>query len=136
MRIDYTMAALLLLLGIGLWGGLSVSYTNFTGQQACPQVAGLAICYIVTLAYGLMLVSLFLKRKSLHRIVFFPAWGVTFLIALSGSGLELSQGGVCPATSFHLPLCYVSLAMCLAIMAFYWLNRRNSSASRSPDYEA
>ena len=75
MRVDYSMAALLLLLGIGLWGGLSVSYTNFTGQQACPHLAGLAICYIVTLAYGLMLIALFLRGKSLHRITFFYRLG-------------------------------------------------------------
>ncbi len=51
-------------------------------------------------------------------------WEVTFLVALSGSGLELSQGSLCPATSFQLPLCYVSLAVRLATMAIYWLNRR------------
>jgi L-asparagine transporter-like permease len=51
------------------------------------------------------------------------AWVVTFLIALLGSGLELSQGGVCPTTSFLLPLCYVSLAMCLVIMGIYLVAR-------------
>ena len=131
MRVDYTKLPLLLLLGVGLWGGLSVSHTNFTGQQACPHLVGLAICYVVTLAYGLMLVSLFLRRKSLHHIVFFPAWGITFLIALSGTGLELIMGDVCPATSFRLPLCYVSLAMCLAIWIFYWLDR-SAKNSRLP----
>ncbi len=75
MRVDYTIVALLLLLGVGFWGGLSVSHTNFTGQQTCPHLVGLAICYVVTLAYGLMLVSLFLRRKNLHHIVFFPPGG-------------------------------------------------------------
>jgi hypothetical protein len=113
------LAFLLLLIGIGFWGGLSVSYANLTGAQACPHLAGIAICYVVAIAYGSMLVSLLLKRSALHYTIFSVAWGITFLIALSGSGLELSQEGVCPVTSFQLPLCYVSLALCLAIMASY-----------------
>ncbi|GBF30011.1 hypothetical protein MnTg03_01588 [bacterium MnTg03] len=55
--------------------------------------------------------------------MFLAAWGITVLIALLGSGFELSQGGVCPTTSFLLPLCYVSLAMCLAIMGIYLVAR-------------
>ena len=118
MRLNIRIPTLLLLVVIGFWGGLSVSYTNLIGQHACPHLAGLAICYVVTIAYGLMLVSLFLKL-AIHYVLFLSAWGVTFLIALLGSGLELSKGGVCPTTSFMLPLCYVSLAMCLAIMGLY-----------------
>jgi hypothetical protein len=117
------MAFLLLLIGIGFWGSLNVSYANLTGAQACPHLAGIAICYVVAIAYGSMLASLLLKRSALHYAMFSGAWGITFLIALSGSGLELSQGGVCPVTSFQLPLCYVSLALCLAIMAFYLFAR-------------
>jgi hypothetical protein len=86
------MAFLLLLIGIGFWGGLSVSYANLTGAQACPHLAGIAICYVVAIAYGSMLASLLLRRAVLHYTVFFAAWAITFLIALSGSGLELSQG--------------------------------------------
>jgi hypothetical protein len=119
MRSKLAMTVLLPLLGIGFWGALSVSYTNLTGAQNCPHLAGIAICYVVAIAYGSMLVSLLLKRSAHHYTIFSVAWGITFLIALSGSGLELSQGGVCPITSFQLPLCYVSLALCLAIMASY-----------------
>ena len=66
-----------------------------------------------------MLASLFLRHAMLHHTLFYVAWGVSFLVAMPGSGLELSRGGICPATSFGLPLCYVSLAMCLAIMVIY-----------------
>ena len=123
MRLNFTITALLLLIGIGFWGGLSVSYANLTGEQACPHLAGLAICYVVAIAYGSMLTSLFLRQPALHYAMFLAAWVVTFLIALLGSGLELSQGGVCPTTSFLLPLCYVSLAMCLVIMGIYLVAR-------------
>ncbi len=123
MRLNFTITALLLLIGIGFWGGLSVSYANLTGEQACPHLTGLAICYIVAIAYGSMLASLFLRQPALHYAMFLAAWGITVLIALLGSGLELSQGGVCPTTSFLLPLCYVSLAMCLAIMGIYLVAR-------------
>lgn len=119
MRLNFTIAVLLLLIGIGFWGGLNVSYANLTGARACPHLAGLAICYVVAIAYGAMLASLFLRHTLLHQALFFVAWGVSFLVAMLGSGLELSRGGICPATSFRLPLCYVSLAICLAIMVVY-----------------
>ena len=133
MRFSVTTAALLSIPGIGFWGGLSVSYANFTAQQACPHLAGLAICYIVTIAYGLMLITLFMKRSRLHTILFCAAWIVTFLIALSGSVLEIIHGAVCPTTSFMLPLCYLSLAMCLAIAALYSIDRFWQNARPADD---
>jgi hypothetical protein len=133
MRFSVTTMALLSILGIGFWGGLSVSYANFTAQQACPHLAGLAICYIVTIAYGLMLIALFMKRSRLHTILFLGAWIVTFLIALSGSVLEIIHGAVCPTTSFMLPLCYLSLAMCLAIAALYSIDRFWQNARPADD---
>jgi hypothetical protein len=133
MRLSVTTAALLSILGIGLWGGVSVSYANFTAQQACPHLAGLAICYIVTIAYGLMLITLFMKRSRLHTILFFAAWSITFLFALSGSVLEIIHGAVCPTTSFMLPLCYLSLAMCLAIAELYSIDRFCQNARPADD---
>lgn len=122
MRSLLAKAVLLLLIGIGFWGSLSVSYANFTGEQACPDLAGLAICYVVAIAYGSMLASLFL-RHGLHFTIFLGAWGITFLIAMLGSGLELVHGGQCPVSALQLPLCYVSLALCLAIMGIYLVAR-------------
>jgi hypothetical protein len=133
MRLSVTTAALLSVLGIGLWGGLNVSYANFTAQQGCPHLAGLAICYIVTIAYGLMLITLFMKRSRLHTILFFAAWITTFLIALSGSVLEFIHGAVCPTSSFMLPLCYLSLAMCLAIAGLYSIDRFWQNARPADD---
>ena len=132
-RLNATTAALLSVLGIGLWGGLSVSHANFTTEQACPHLAGLAICYIVTIAYGLMLIALFMKRTRFHFVLFACAWLVTFLIALSGSVLEFSRGAVCPTTSFMMPLCYLSLAMCLAIAALYSIDRFWQDARSADD---
>lgn len=128
MRSKIITLALLSILGVGFFGGLSVSWKNFTTQQVCPHFAGLAICYIVTIAYGLMLLALSVKQTTLRVILFFSAWGTTFAIALSGSILEFGQGGVCPTTSFPgisllLPLCYVSLSMCLTVLALYFMNR-------------
>lgn len=114
------------LIGFGFFGGLNVSYVNFTGEQACPNVAGLAICYVVTLAYGVMLVSLFIKKATFHSGLFLPAWGITFFIALYGSSLELIQGDVCPKASNLIPLCFVSLAMCLVIVTLYIIRRRKT----------
>lgn len=110
------------LIGFGFLAGINVSYVNFNGQQACPNMAGIAICYIVTIAYGLMFVSLFVQKEMLRSILFFSAWCIALLIALSGTGLELIKGGICPKTEGMLPLCYVSLAMCLVIVILFIRN--------------
>ena len=97
MRLNFTITALLLLIGIGFWGGLSVSYANLTGEQACPHLAGLAICYVVAIAYGSMLTSLFLRQPALHYAMFLAAWVVTFLasprsISINGDAVVVGGG--------------------------------------------
>ncbi len=121
----YKIATILLwlLIGFGFLGGLNVSYANFIGQQACPNVAGIAICYVVMIAYGLMFVSLFMQKAVLRASLFFPAWGITFLIALFGTSLELTNGDVCPKTYNILPLCFMSLALCLIIITLFKLGQ-------------
>lgn len=123
MRIKIVTVLLWVFIGFGLLGGINVSYANFTGTQACPNVAGVAICYLVTIAYALMLISL-LMQKTVYRFgLFISAWSITFLIALFGTGLELSIGSVCPKMDNLLPLCFVSLVLCLVIVSLY-LTRR------------
>jgi hypothetical protein len=123
MRYKIATTLLCLLIGFGFLGGLNVSYANFTGDHLCPHIAGLVICYVVTIAYGLMFVSLFIQKAVLRVSLFLPAWGITFLIALTGTSLELTKGDVCPKTTGLIPLCFVSLAMCLLIIVLYFTGK-------------
>ena len=129
MRHKITTPLLWALIGFGFLGALNVSYFNYIGEQPCPKAAGLSICYVVTLAYGLMLVSLFIKEAIYHSGVFLPAWSITFFIALYGSSLELTVGDTCPRAGNLMPLCYVSLAMCLLIVTINIFHRQSVNIS-------
>ena len=121
---DFVLCALLLL---GLVGGAKVSYANFTGS-ACPYIAFVPICYVVTAAYALMLAAIAIRHHGCRHHFFVIGWGVAFVIALTGSVLEVvAGGGVCPTTGGSLrggsagsvPLCFASLALLIVILVLF-----------------
>ena len=124
-------AILWLLIIAGLWGALRVSYTTLTGTAPCPDLAGLPICYLVAIGYLAMLAAQVLSPGKLKSRLFYPGWALVFLIAVLGTGSELAIGDVCPRSGSGMPLCYFSLALCLAIMLFYWFTSRSGAGGRS-----
>lgn len=101
---------------IGLYGAINLSYITVTGGASCPTVFGLPACYIVALAYGLMLLAFFRKIHSWSSYMFISGLGIAVSFALPASLIELFRAGTCPSSSSGLPLCYLSLALCLLIM--------------------
>ena len=126
--VDYL---LWLLLAIGLIGALKVSYENYTGTP-CPQVLIVPICYVVLIGYTLMVLSVIINHNGCRHYFFASGWALAASIALIGSIAEFfSAGGVCPASGAAgsgirgvtggggLPLCYVSLALLIAILVLF-----------------
>ena len=112
----------LLVLG-GLWGGVRVSHATLTGAAPCPDAAGVPICYAVTLGYLAMLIALFPVPERVRIGLFYPAWALVALIAITGTGFELVAGNVCPRNDGGTPMCYFSLALCMAIIMLYAADR-------------
>jgi len=120
--------ALLALLVIGFFGALKVSFANFGGSP-CPHIWIVPVCYVVLMAYGLMIASVVIRHNGCKHYFFCAGWGTAFVIALIGSIAELfAGGGVCPtsgsggirgASSGSIPLCYASLAMLLIILVLF-----------------
>ena len=120
--------ALWILVSIGFLGALNVSYANFTGK-VCPQIGIVPICYIVLIAYALMIIAMVVRNHRCKHYAFCVGWGTAFVIALAGSGAEiLGGGGVCPTTSGgsirgassgSIPMCYVSLALTIVILVLF-----------------
>ena len=119
---------LLVLLSIGLYGALSVSYLTVTGIAPCPSVAKLPACFIVTIGYFLMLVATFFNNKLNAKWLFIIGWSPVVLLALVGSLLELSQGDICPKSSMGIALCYVSLSFVIMVAALFWLLDKMSTS--------
>ena len=115
------------LLIFGFVSVAKVSLDNFNGL-ACPNLLSLPVCYIVTAAYGLMLGSLIINHNGCKHHFFCLGWGIAFVIALFASLAEMfAGGGVCPSssgglragTSAGIPLCYLSLAILVAILVLF-----------------
>lgn len=119
---------LLALVLIGLIGALRISYANYLGS-VCPHIFLVPVCYVVTAAYALMFLALAIAEINSKHYLFVTGWGLAFVVALAGSASEFfSGGGVCPgsggarmggASGSGLPLCYLSLAMLIVILALF-----------------
>lgn len=112
---------------IGFVSVAKVSFDNINGL-ACPSLLTIPVCYIVTVAYGLMLGSLIIKHNGCKHHFFCIGWGVAFVIALLASFAEMfGGGGVCPSSSgglragssIGIPLCYISLAILIVILILF-----------------
>ena len=122
--ITYPLWALVI---FGFISAAKLSLDNFNGR-ACPSLLSMPVCYIVTIAYGLMLASLIINHNGCKHHFFCIGWGVAFVIALFASLAEVfAGGGVCPSSSGGLragsaagiPLCYISLAFLVVILVLF-----------------
>jgi hypothetical protein len=111
-----------LLIVAGLWSSLRLSFLTVTGKAPCPDVLGVPLCYLVALGYLSMFASQIPSLGRLKSWLFNPAWTLVFLIAISGTGIEVVVGDACPITDGGVPMCYISLAFCTVIFLLYWLD--------------
>ena len=118
---------LCLILFFGFFGAAKVSYDNLSGN-ACPAFAGIPICYVVLVAYALMIAGLAIKERHCKHYFFSTGWAVAFVIALLGSLAELfAGGGVCPSTGSSgirgattgIPMCYISLGFLIVVLLLF-----------------
>ena len=98
-----------LLLLVGLYGALSVSYTTLSGGTPCPELSGIRVCYLVTLAYSMMIASMLVRHPVGSLGLFVAGWLIAFGFAALGSFFQVTRGDTCPVSSSGLPLCYASL---------------------------
>ena len=123
--LGYVIKILLwLVLAVGLYGALSVSYTTITGTDPCPDVQGLPACFVVTVGYLMMVTSLVISNFGWKKRMFLSGWLVVFLIAVTGTLLEIMNGNTCPHSADGLPLCYVSLAFSILILMLNFVNQK------------
>ncbi len=135
---------LLLLVLTGVVGAALLSIDNLNGK-ACPAVAAIPVCYIVLVAYLLILAGVLLNARRIASLqqsgfsslispfsLFGLGWGVAFAIAVIASVAELlSDTPICPQAAAGdagwlatIPRCYLSALLLLLIMFFYWLLNR------------
>jgi len=109
----YWITTITLLFAIN--GSLQLSWQDWTKKDVCPKLLGLPVCYIVFVFFIVAGLWHAFPSDSSNNI-YFALVAVPTFIALGGTIMELSKRKVCPRTSRDIPMCYISLAMCLTLL--------------------
>ena len=124
----FQVSGLLLLLSgliiFGLYGAGVLSYNTLMGVNPCPMALVIRACYLVFFAYLAMGSAQFIRGGRVSRILFWIGWILAFGFAAFGSSAEIIQGDVCPivqTAGLNIPMCYISLALCIAIASLYMI---------------
>ena len=111
---------------LGFWGATSLSIEEWGTAGSCPDI-GVPACYLVAVAYFLILVSCINLAKSTYRKLFFTGVTVVLGLAVVGSFRQAMGMAQCPQTGSGFPMCYISLSMALAITIAFFVKDRLSS---------
>lgn len=95
---------------------------EWLGQEGCPNVGPLPVCYLVAVCYALMGCAALINPRKL-AIAFVIGWVPVFLLALSGSVLEVMGRDTCPDAPNGVPMCFYSLALATVLVPLFWLAR-------------
>lgn len=109
------------LAGVCLWvlsRIVPISIAQFETGNSCPKVLTVPACYVVTFGYSAMLLAAAIWWRNL-KWVFLAGAVPVFLIAMTGTAVEISGTPICPRSDFGLPLCFVSLAIVLGVSALF-----------------
>ncbi len=119
---------ILAIAGLGFWGATSLSIQEWGVPGACPNI-GVPACYLVAVAYLLILVSCINHGKKLYRKLFYTGLAVVMGLAIGGSAMQVTGMGQCPQTGTGFPMCYVSLMMSVTIAVAFIIKRKISPRS-------
>ena len=108
----YMIIALLLFV---IYGSFTLSLNNFRKKNVCPKVLGIPACYLVfSFFVGALFIHILNTNSSTLYYLFIA---VPFLLALTGTLTELSGKAICPRTPNGIPMCFISLGFCSALIA-------------------
>ena len=91
--------------------------------SGCPDIGPVPACYVVAGCYALMgIVAIFHPVRL--QVIYWTGWAPVFLLALSGSVLEISGTPTCPAAANGTPMCFYSLALATVLAVLFIVTLR------------
>ena len=122
LRISIIILALLGFIGVS-----KISYIHYIGEESCPMIGILPACYLIFIAYAMVVVSMFPKIKK-AKTVFIIGWLPIIVLALIGTVGEITQSMQCPRMDSGFPKCYLSavFSIIIGILAWLFFNGRSS----------
>ena len=104
----------ILVAAIAIYGTYGLALNEWDIGDICPKILGVPACYIVLICFaGGLLSHLFIKSKHTAYFIFI---GIVTTIALSGTIGELTGLAECPRTSSGIPMCFLSLGICVTLL--------------------
>lgn len=110
---------------IGVIAVANISYSQFTGQSQCPQLGMFPACYIVLVFYALILIAA-VFRTAVPSLIFWVSWAGVFVMAVTGTALEMSGLETCPRTGGGTPTCYFSLGIAMVLALLFVLSSKRT----------
>ena len=112
--------AIVVLASIGVLGVGQISIIHWTDELSCPMISSLPACYIILIAYSLIVLSMY-PRLQKALLVFLVGWVPVITLALAGVVGELTNSLQCPRLENGIPQCFISAAFALIIGLLAWL---------------
>ena len=130
MQAVFFRTAIFLLASIGVLGAGRISVIHWTGEASCPMISSLPACYIILIAYSLIVLSMYPRLKR-APMVFLIGWVPVTTLALTGVVGELTGILQCPHLENGIPQCFISAAFGLIIGLLAWVLFRVQAAKIS-----
>jgi len=100
-----------------IYASFNLSRHEYKKKSICPKIAQIPACYIVFTFFSAAGLSHFINTSTSNQL-YFIFISVPALIALIGTVVELRGKVICPRTASGIPMCYISLGLCLLLIVF------------------
>ena len=114
--------------GFALWNVVRLSLAEWSSGGACPSLAGVPACYVVAVAYLLVLLSALINKAPLYRRLFIAGAGIVLSLAAMGSFTQVMGIAECPKTASGLPMCYISLGLGVLLIGLFVVREKAAAA--------
>ncbi len=106
---------IILIAGLAIYGSFGLVMNEWNQGSICPKIFGIPACYIVITCFFVGLIG-HLVNNPKGTWVFFVSIGIVTIIAITGTIGELTGTTKCPRTTQGIPMCFISLVICFALL--------------------
>ncbi len=111
-----------LILVFAMYGSAQASVDDWRQKDVCPKILKIPACYIVFASFLIAGLGHF-SGSPTGNLLFYGFIGIPAVIALAGSVIELAGKEICPRTGQGIPMCFISLGICVMLLASKFFTR-------------
>ncbi len=106
---------IILIAFVATYGTFGLVINEWAVGDICPKIMGIPACYIVFFCFAAALISSLIPNAK-AKWIYFVFVGIVTIIATTGTIGELTGVSKCPRTDSGIPMCYISLGICLSLL--------------------